>query len=148
LTIQKVFDEFMCALKSYGDLSILSTRYFLEPLEIGEELSVDIEIGKTLFVKLLAVGPTDPISGRREVYFELNGEARVLSVTDKRTRRFLGIIHERIQLKVCLFPGIFSGREDSTAKGRPFQSRRSQRSDVWCGGRNPAQRYIGLGCND
>lgn len=99
--IQKVFDQFMCALNSYGDLSILPTRYFLEPLEIGEELSVDIETGKTLFVKLLAVGPTDPISGRREVYFELNGEARVLAVSDKRTRRFREIAHRRMHLTIC-----------------------------------------------
>lgn len=78
----------MIALKSYGDLSILPTRYFLEPLEIGEGFSVEIEAGKTLFVKLLAVGPVDPITGRREVYFELNGEARVLTVTDKLSRKF------------------------------------------------------------
>jgi pyruvate carboxylase len=97
----------MDALGSYGDLSILPTRYFLEPLEIGEELSVEIETGKTLYIKLLAVGPTELITGRREVYFELNGEARVLTVVDKRSRKFwpngsLVFVHCRFVLSLAV----------------------------------------------
>src|SRR5690606_28836394 len=56
------------------------------PMEIGEEVSFDIERGKTLVVKLNAVGEVDD-KGRREVYFELNGQPRSIHVVDKKATR-------------------------------------------------------------
>jgi hypothetical protein len=50
------------------------TRYFLGKPEIGEELSISIEQGKVLTIKLLAVGTLNTDKGTREVFFELNGE--------------------------------------------------------------------------
>ena len=41
----------------------------------GEEVSVDIEPGKTLIIKFLTVGDPHP-DGRRLVFFELNGQPR------------------------------------------------------------------------
>ncbi|KXS11738.1 pyruvate carboxylase [Gonapodya prolifera JEL478] len=78
----QVFAEFRSALSSYGDLSVLPTQYFLAPLQIGEEMQLDLEAGKTLFVKLLAIGPTDPLTGNREVFFSLNGQTRMVQVHD------------------------------------------------------------------
>ena len=48
----------------------------------GEEISVTIEAGKTLFIRLINVGPLDP-EGRRAVLFELNGVARQTTVVDR-----------------------------------------------------------------
>ncbi|SAL98731.1 hypothetical protein, partial, partial [Absidia glauca] len=77
----KVFAEYRTMVSQYGDLSKVPTRYFLSKPEIGEEFQVEIEEGKTLIIKLLAVGPLNN-TGKRDVYFELNGEARVVGIVD------------------------------------------------------------------
>src|SRR5262249_8107884 len=55
---------------------------FFYGLEPGEEISVDIEKGKTLIIRFLAVGDPDP-DGYRQVFFELNGQPREVSVQDR-----------------------------------------------------------------
>lgn len=79
----KVYEAYRTILEKYGDLSVLPTRYFLKPLDVGEEMVVDIEQGKTLIIKLLAVGEISKQTGTREVFFELNGEMRSVTVDDK-----------------------------------------------------------------
>lgn len=44
---------------------------------------MSIEKGKTLTIKLLAVGPLDANKGTRECFFELNGETRAVVITDR-----------------------------------------------------------------
>ena len=51
-------------------------------MEAGEEMSVDIEPGKTLIVKFLTVGDAHE-DGRRQVFFELNGQPREVEVIDR-----------------------------------------------------------------
>ncbi|EWC43902.1 pyruvate carboxylase [Drechslerella stenobrocha 248] len=80
----KVFMDYKEFLAKYGDLSVLPTKYFLSTPEIGEEFHVQIEKGKTLIIKLLAVGPLSEQTGQREVFFELNGEVRQVTVDDKK----------------------------------------------------------------
>jgi pyruvate carboxylase len=78
----KVFEEFAAHRRDYSDTSGLSTPVFLCGPVPGEELSIDIEEGKTLIVKFLTVG--DPhADGRRSVFFELNGQPRDVSVIDR-----------------------------------------------------------------
>ena len=48
-----VFSDYIEHQEVFGDASILPTRAFLYGLQVGEEVSVDIEPGKTLIVKLL-----------------------------------------------------------------------------------------------
>lgn len=79
----KVYEDYRANLEKYGDLSVLPTRYFLKPLDINEEIVVDIEQGKTLIIKLLAVGEISKKTGTREVFFELNGEMRSVTIDDK-----------------------------------------------------------------
>ncbi|GFZ47280.1 pyruvate carboxylase [Saitozyma sp. JCM 24511] len=79
----KVFEEFQGFVEKYGDLSVVPTRYFLSKPDIGEELSISIEQGKTLTIKLLAVGPLNTDKGTRECFFELNGETRAVVITDR-----------------------------------------------------------------
>lgn len=79
----KVYEAFKKLQDNYGDLSVLPTRYFLSKAKIGEEITVDIEQGKTLIIKLLAIGEISQQAGTREVFFELNGEMRSVTVEDK-----------------------------------------------------------------
>ena len=79
----KVYEDYRKILEKYGDLSVLPTRYFLKPLEVNEEIVVEIEQGKTLIIKLLAVGEISKKTGTREVFFELNGEMRSVTIDDK-----------------------------------------------------------------
>jgi pyruvate carboxylase len=78
----KVFAEYREFRETYSDLSVLPTRLFLAPLEADEEVSVEIERGKTLIIKLRAVGQLDA-DGTRLVYFELNGRPRSIRVRDE-----------------------------------------------------------------
>lgn len=79
----KVFKDFRDFTGKYGDLSVLPTKYFLSRPEIGEEFNVEIEKGKTLILRLLAIGPLSEQTGQREVFFEMNGEVRQVTVEDK-----------------------------------------------------------------
>jgi pyruvate carboxylase len=58
------------------------TRTFLYGLSPNEEIAVDIEEGKTLFLKLIHVGEPDR-DGLRTITFELNGRPRETRVADK-----------------------------------------------------------------
>eukprot|EP00953_Heterococcus_sp_UTEX-ZZ885_P031630 16583-Heterococcus_DN1.PRE.5 len=78
---QLVFKEFKTAQKEFGDLSVLDTRTFVSGMKIGQEISIQIEVGKILFVKLQAVSDADN-EGMRQVVFELNGQQRVIKVKD------------------------------------------------------------------
>jgi pyruvate carboxylase len=77
-----VFDEYMTFRDKHADVSVLPTRSFLAPLELGDELGIEIERGKTLIVKLTAVGELRG-DGTRQVFFELNGRPRTITVADE-----------------------------------------------------------------
>lgn len=80
----KVFEEYRGFLDKYGDLSVLPTKFFLNRPEIGEEFHVELEKGKTLILKLLAVGPLSDETGQREVFYEMNGEVRQVTIDDNK----------------------------------------------------------------
>jgi pyruvate carboxylase len=82
LLYPKVFADFAEADARYSDLSVLPTPVFFYGMEKGDEVSIDIEPGKTLIVKFLTIGEAHP-DGKRVVYFELNGQPREVLVTDK-----------------------------------------------------------------
>ncbi|CBN79581.1 pyruvate carboxylase [Ectocarpus siliculosus] len=77
-----VFKEFTKFREEHGDLSILDTRTFVSGMKTGQEISVEIEHGKVLFIKLMSVQEPDE-EGSRSVTFELNGQPRVVRVKDK-----------------------------------------------------------------
>ena len=67
-----VFNDFMTDVIRFGDMSVLDTRTFLTGIQLGQEIKINIEHGKELFTKVLAV--TDPDDeGMVTVQFELNG---------------------------------------------------------------------------
>ena len=82
LMYPEVLAEFAKFSRDYGDVSVLPTPAFFYGLKNGEEISVDIEEGKTLFVKMIHLGATDK-DGRRTVTFELNGMPRETTVADR-----------------------------------------------------------------
>jgi pyruvate carboxylase len=82
LMYPEVFAEFAKFVRDYSDVAVLPTPAFFYGLKAGEEISVDIEEGKTLFIKLLHVGEVDE-KGRRTVSYELNGMAREVSIADR-----------------------------------------------------------------
>jgi pyruvate carboxylase len=77
-----VFLKFARAQQSYGDLGVLPTVPFFYGMRTGEEITVDLEPGKTLVIKFLTVGELHP-DGRRTVFFELNGQPREVSIRDR-----------------------------------------------------------------
>ncbi|KAG8458106.1 hypothetical protein KFE25_012766 [Diacronema lutheri] len=83
LMYPKVFTDYRKQIARFGSLTKLPTRAFVEPMEKGEQIEVEIEEGKLLSIKLLAIGELVPKSGTREVFFELNGVPRSVVVTDR-----------------------------------------------------------------
>ncbi|KAF8316749.1 pyruvate carboxylase [Clavulina sp. PMI_390] len=79
----KVFEEYQGFVQKYGDLSVLSTRWFLGKPKIGEEMHIAIEKGKMLIIKVLAISNVNENTGTRDVWFEVNGESRAVAVEDK-----------------------------------------------------------------
>ncbi|KZF24743.1 pyruvate carboxylase [Xylona heveae TC161] len=79
----KVYEDWQKFVAKFGDLTVLPTRYFLSKPEIGEEFNVELEKGKVLILKLLAIGPLSEQTGQREVFYEVNGEVRQVTVDDK-----------------------------------------------------------------
>jgi len=81
LMYPRVFMEFAEHQRLHGDVSVLPTPVFFFGLRRDDELFVDIERGKTLVIRFLAVGEADD-EGRRTIFFELNGQPREVKVTD------------------------------------------------------------------
>jgi pyruvate carboxylase len=78
----EVFADYAKKVAANGDLSVLPTPAFFYGMKPGQEISLDIEPGKTLFIRMVNIGAVDP-EGKRTVNFELNGMSRQLSIADK-----------------------------------------------------------------
>ena len=70
----QVFLAFAQTRQLYGDVSVLPTPQFYYGMEHGEEITAEIEPGKTLIIKFLTVGEPHP-EGKRTVFFELERPA-------------------------------------------------------------------------
>ena len=82
LLYPKVYEDFIEHRKACGDVSILPTPYFFYGPDPTEEIAVDIEEGKTLIIRFLAIGQPKP-DGTRTVFFELNGQPREIEIIDQ-----------------------------------------------------------------
>ena len=82
LLYPRVFPELATHVRMYSDTSMLPTGIFFHGPEPAVENLVEIEPGKTLIVKLLAVGEPHA-DGKRTVFFELNGQPREVEVVDR-----------------------------------------------------------------
>ena len=82
LMYPQVFETMIQYIKKFGHARVLPTPAFFYGLKVGEEISVEIEEGKTLIIKLIHVGKPDE-DGKCSLTFELNGRARECVITDK-----------------------------------------------------------------
>jgi len=82
LMYPKVFLDYMGRHRQYGPVRTLPTPTFFYGMQPGEEISVEIDPGKTLEIRLQAVGETDE-TGEAKVFFELNGQPRVIRVPNR-----------------------------------------------------------------
>jgi pyruvate carboxylase len=82
LMYPKVFTDYAADRRRFSDVAILPTPVFFYGMEPGQEISVELERGKTLIVHY--VTRSEPHEdGTRTVFFELNGQPRSVRVTDR-----------------------------------------------------------------
>ena len=82
LMYPKVFLDYMGRHRTYGPVRTLPTKTFFYGMEPGEEITAEIDPGKTLEIRLQAVGETNE-DGEVKVFFELNGQPRVIRVPNR-----------------------------------------------------------------
>jgi pyruvate carboxylase len=82
LMYPKVFLDYMGRHRQYGPVRTLPTRAFFYGMEPGEEITAEIDPGKTLEIRMQALGETDE-KGEVKVFFELNGQPRVIRVPNR-----------------------------------------------------------------
>ena len=82
LMYPKVFIDYAADRQRFGNVSALPSAIFFYGLEPGQEVNVDLERGKTLIVRFVAVSEAHE-DGARTVFFELNGQPRSVRVQDR-----------------------------------------------------------------
>ena len=82
LMYPKVFSDFVSAQETYGPVSVLPTPTYFYGMKAEGEVFVEIEKGKTLVIRCLAIGDVDD-KGMVTVFFELNGQPRRIKVPDR-----------------------------------------------------------------
>ncbi|MBL8730154.1 MAG: pyruvate carboxylase [Planctomycetes bacterium] len=82
----RVLDDFFAFQNRCADVSLLPTPIFFYGLEMGQEVWIEIEPGKTLVISLEARSETDE-EGLVTVYFKLNGQNRQVAVPDRSQKR-------------------------------------------------------------
>jgi len=85
LLYPEVFTKYDKFRQTYGDVSVLPTNAFFYGLLSGEEITVEIESGKSLIIKFLTASEPHP-DGTRTLFFELNGQPREVNVRDRALR--------------------------------------------------------------
>jgi pyruvate carboxylase len=78
----QVFLDYCRFEEEYGNVSVLDTPTFFYGLVPDQENAVTIEEGKTLILKILTISELQA-DGHREVFFELNGRSRNVSILDR-----------------------------------------------------------------
>jgi pyruvate carboxylase len=118
LLYPQVFEQLVEHRRKFADVSVLPTPVYLYGMVSGEEIAADIEPGKTLIIKFLTVGEPQP-DGTRTIFFELNGQPREVTVTDRslqstvaerlkadpKNPKQVGAIFPGLVIKVAVQPG-------------------------------------------
>ena len=82
LMYPKVFLDYMGRHRVYGPVRTLPTHTFFYGMEPGAEISAEIDPGKTLEIRLQAESEAGE-DGEVKVFFELNGQPRVIRVANR-----------------------------------------------------------------
>jgi pyruvate carboxylase len=87
----QVYLDFDKHQKAYDNTSVIPTPAFFYGLKGGEEITVEIEPGKSLIIRYLTIGELRD-DGTRTVFFELNGQPREVVVADRSVE---GTLHKQ-----------------------------------------------------
>jgi pyruvate carboxylase len=82
LMYPKVFVDYAMDRATFGEMSSLPTSVFFFGMEPGQEISINLERGKTLIVRYVTTSDVNE-DGTRTVFFELNGQPRPIRVADR-----------------------------------------------------------------
>ena len=82
LMYPKVFLDYMGRHRTYGPVRTLPTKAFFYGMKPGEEISAEIDPGKTLEIRMQAVSEVSE-DGEVKVFFELNGQPRTVRVMNR-----------------------------------------------------------------
>jgi pyruvate carboxylase len=77
----------------YGNLMTLPTKNFFYGMERGEEITVELDRGKTLLITLDSIGRPNE-EGMVTVYFKVNGQSRSVKIKDESIKVDL-VIHTK-----------------------------------------------------
>ncbi len=86
-----VYLDYMAHRRQYGPMHVMPTPVFFYGMKPEQEITVDLEPGKTLVIQCLAIGDTDA-DGNVKVFFELNGQPRTIKVPN---RKFTSMVEQR-----------------------------------------------------
>jgi pyruvate carboxylase len=82
LMYPKVFLDYMGRHRQYGPVRTLPTPVFFYGMQAGEQISAEIDPGKTLEIRYQTMSETDE-AGEVKVFFELNGQPRAVRVPNR-----------------------------------------------------------------
>ena len=85
LMYPKVFTDYLERHNTYGPVRTLPTKTFFYGMEPGEEITAEIDPGKTLEIRMIAASETNE-DGEVRVFFELNGQPRSIRVPDRKVK--------------------------------------------------------------
>jgi pyruvate carboxylase len=103
----KVFTDTYNQHLKYDSLINLPTKNFFYGMERGEEITVELDKGKTLLISLDSIGkPND--NGMVTVYFKVNGQGRYVQIKDE-------------SIKVSTIENIKVDKGNATEIGAPLQ---------------------------
>lgn len=69
---------------TFGSVGALPTHLFLNPMKVGDEVEIELGVGKVLIVKMASIQDVME-DGKRLVVFEVNGEPWYIPVIDKKS---------------------------------------------------------------
>ncbi|WP_405565932.1 pyruvate carboxylase [Polaribacter sp. Asnod6-C07] len=78
----KVFTDAFNKHLKYDNLTNLPTKNFFYGMEIGEEITVDLDKGKTLLITLDSISKPNN-EGLVTIYFKVNGQGRTVQIKDE-----------------------------------------------------------------
>ncbi|PSR04457.1 MAG: pyruvate carboxylase, partial [Bacteroidetes bacterium SW_11_45_7] len=78
----RVFEDYYNHVQEYSDVSKIPTHAFFFGLKENEEITIEIDDGKTILVEMVNMSEPDE-KGYRQVFFRLNGQTREIDIKDQ-----------------------------------------------------------------